>query len=89
MVLAPFVLLVTMFGYPIAFIGIALGVVAVIWIVTAVASPRLVGVTRKSTPSNHPKIPCPACQTLNAVTTDTRPHRFNCTGCGRVIKLVA
>ena len=89
MILAPFVLLVTMFGYPIAFIGIALGVVAVIWIVTAVASPRLVGAPRQSTKPNYPKIPCPACQTLNEVTTDVRPHRFNCSGCGRVIKLVA
>ena len=89
MILAPFVLLVTMFGYPIAFIGIALGGVAVIWIVTAVASPRLVGPPRRSATPNYPKMPCPACQTLNAVTTDERPHRFNCSGCGRVIKLVA
>ena len=89
MILAPLVLLVTMFGYPIACIGIALGGVAVIWIVTAVASPRLVGAPRQSAKPNYPKIPCPACQTLNEVTTDVRPHRFNCSGCGRVIKLVA
>ena len=88
-VLAPFVLLVTMFGYPIAFIGIALGAVAVIWLVTAVASPRLVGVSRQTSTPNYPTIQCPACQAANPITTDARPHRFNCSGCGRVIKLVA
>ena len=89
MILAPIVLLVTLFGYPIAFIGIALGAVAFIWVVTAIASPRLVGVQRSSNAPSYPKIPCPACQTLNPVTTDERPHRFNYQGCGRVIKLVA
>ena len=88
-VLAPFVLLVTMFGYPIAFIGIALGAVAVIWLVTAVASPRLVGVSRQTSTPNYPTIQCPACRAANPITTDARPHRFNCSGCGRVIKLVA
>ena len=89
MVLAPIVLLVALFGYPIPFIGIALGAVAFIWVVTAIASPRLVGVQRNTSAPSYPKIPCPACQTLNPVTTDERPHRFNCKGCGRVIKLVA
>jgi len=88
LVLVPLVLLVSLFGYPPVFIGIALGAVALIWMVTAIASPRLVGGPRRSTQAS-PKIPCPACQTLNAVTTDERPHRFKCIGCERVIKLVA
>ncbi len=89
LVLVPLVLLVTVFGYPPVFIGTAVGAVALIWLVTAIASPRLVGGPRANLRANHPKIPCPACQTMNAVTTDERPHRFNCVGCGRVIKLVA
>jgi hypothetical protein len=89
LVLVPVVLLVALFGYPPVFIGTALGAIALIWLVTALASPRLVGGPRRSTQTNHPKIPCPACQTMNAVTTDERPYRFKCSGCQRVIKLVA
>ena len=81
--------LVMLFGYPPVFIGTALGGVALIWLITAIASPRLVGGPRRSAQASHPKIPCPACQTLNPVTTDERPHRFKCSGCQRVIKLVA
>ena len=88
-VLAPIVLLVALFGYPIPFIGIALGAVGFIWVVTAIASPRLVGVQRNASTPSYPKIACPACQTMNPITTDERPHRFNCQGCGRVIKIVA
>jgi hypothetical protein len=88
LVLAPVALLVTFFGYPPLFIGIALGVVSMIWWVTAIGSPRSIGgpSARKQT---HPTIPCPACQTPNAVTTTERPHRFPCEGCQRTIKLVA
>ncbi|MDP6200545.1 MAG: hypothetical protein QF531_07190, partial [Candidatus Poseidonia sp.] len=89
LVLIPIALAVTVIGYPVAFIGIALGSVALIWVITAMASPRLVGPPRRSAAPQYPQIPCPACQTPNAVTTDARPHRFNCAGCGRVIKLVA
>jgi len=85
--LVPVALAVTLFGYPPLFIGIVLGVVSFVWWVTAVASPRLLGANLRS--PQHPRIPCPACQTPNAVTTNERPHRFNCEGCQRIIKLVA
>ena len=85
--LVPVALAVTLFGYPPLFIGIVLGVVSFVWWVTAVASPRLLGANLRS--PQHPMIPCPACQTPNAVTTNERPHRFNCEGCQRIIKLVA
>ena len=87
LVLVPVALAVTLFGYPPLFIGIVLGVVSFVWWVTAVASPRLLGANLRS--PQHPVIPCPACQTPNAVTTNERPHRFNCEGCQRIIKLVA
>lgn len=89
LVLVPLVMLVTLFGYPPVFIGTAVGAISLIWLVTAIGSPRLIGGPRRPTSANHPKIPCPACQTTNAVTTDERPHRFSCRGCQRVIKLVA
>ncbi len=88
MVLVPVVLFITVLGYPPLFIGIALGATAMIWWVTGVASPRLVGTAQRRSPT-VPTIPCPACQTPNAVTTAERPHRFSCKGCQRVIKLVA
>jgi len=80
--------MVTFFGYPPLFIGIALGVVSFVWWVTAIASPRVIG-GRPSRAQVHPTVPCPACQTTNAVTTTERPHRFACEGCQRTIKLVA
>lgn len=89
LVLAPVILMVYAFGYPPMFIGGALGVVAVVWWVTSIASPRLVGEAMRAKRVVHPTIPCPACQTMNPVTTNDRPHRFNCQGCGRIIKLVA
>ncbi len=89
LVLAPVILMVYAFGYPPMFIGGALGVVAVVWWVTSIASPRLVGEAMRAKRVVHPTIPCPACQTVNPVTTNDRPHRFNCQGCGRIIKLVA
>lgn len=88
LVLMPVALAVTIFGYPPLFIGIVIGVVSFVWWVTAVASPRLLGAAQNRSPQ-HPMIPCPACQTANAVTTNARPHRFNCEGCQRIIKLVA
>jgi hypothetical protein len=86
--LFPVVLLVLFLGYPPLFIFSALGVVTLIWWVTGMASPRLVGHAQRRV-SSYPTLPCPACATLNAVTTTERPHRFNCEGCQRIIKLVA
>lgn len=88
LVLVPVALMVTFFGYPPLFIGIALGVVSFVWWVTAIASPRVIG-GRPSRAQVHPTVPCPACQTMNAVTTTERPHRFACEGCQRTIKLIA
>jgi len=87
-ILAPVVLLMLFFGYPPLFLGVALGAVAMIWWVTGFASPRLNPAARRGA-NAYPRVPCPACQTSNAVTTTQRPHRFNCEGCQRVIKLIA
>ena len=88
LIFVPVVLFVALLGYPPSFIAIALGVVTVVWWVTGIASPRLVGGPRRSATPVYPTIPCPACQTINAVTSTERPHRFNCNGCQRIIKLV-
>jgi hypothetical protein len=91
LVLIPVTVTVMLLGFPLMFIGIACGVAAVIWWITAMASPRLAGEPRgsKKRGPNYPTIPCPACQTMNAVTSVERPHRFACEGCQRIIKLVA
>lgn len=87
-VLIPVIGLTLILGYPLEFIGGSILVMSFIWWTTAIASPKLLhGVTRGAIV--HPQIPCPACQVMNAVTTDERPHRFACQGCQRTIKLVA
>ena len=59
LVLVPIALAVTVIGYPVAFIGIALGAVALIWVITAMASPRLVGAARRCCPSvPQNRMPC-------------------------------
>ena len=89
MIFVPLVLLIAVLGYPPDFVAIALGIAAFVWWVTAFASPPVIGSTRPNRTAHVPMIPCPACQTLNPVTSEERPHRFNCTGCQRIIKLVA
>ena len=87
-VLIPVIGLILVLGYPLEFIGGSILVMTFIWWTTAIASPKLLhGITRGAVV--HPKIPCPACQVMNPVTTTERPHRFACQGCQRTIKLVA
>ncbi len=87
LVLMPLSLLVYIFAYPPLFIGVSVALIVLIWWLTAIFSPRDPSLIQAAV--TFPKIPCPACQTLNAVTTDQRPHRFACSGCQKTIKLVA
>ena len=91
LVLMPVVLGIVLLGYPPFFISIGGAVVSVVWWVTAFTSPRLTGSARRGNARGptYPTIPCPACQTINPVTSVERPHRFACEGCQRIIKLVA
>lgn len=87
LVLMPLALLVYIFAYPPLFVGVSVALIVLIWWITAIFSPRDPSLIQAA--ATFPKIPCPACQTLNAVTTDVRPHRFACSGCQKTIKLVA
>jgi len=76
------------FAFPPIFVIIAVATVIVIWWFTALISPRRLNIA-KMDEAIVPTIPCPACATSNPVESNERPYRFPCTGCSRVIKLVA
>ena len=58
------------------------------WIITAVASPKKKTSKSSKSVANYPVIECPACGTPNTISTDERPVRIPCEGCGRVLKIV-
>ena len=88
MVLIPVIFLAFFLGYSPFSVGAIAGITITIWIITAIASPRRKGsITEKST-DNYPTIECPACDAVNVITSDERPLRLPCVGCGRVLKIV-
>tara|TARA_Y100000766_G_scaffold1827_1_gene1469 strand:- start:186 stop:800 length:615 start_codon:yes stop_codon:yes gene_type:complete len=94
MVLVPVVFLLHFFSFEPLYILASSGGVVFIWWATAVISPKT-GSSKNpiSKPqvmlANFPTIACPQCQTSNPVTSDLRPIRIQCTGCDRIIKIVA
>ena len=88
MILIPVVLLALFLGYNPFTVGVVAGISVALWVITAIASPRKKGVPSKSEPIAFPVIECPACGTPNSITTDERPFRLPCNGCGRVLKIV-
>ena len=95
-ILIPMVFLMHFFAYPPLFVISTSGGVALIWLATALASPTVATGVAKDAPAkapdivtSFPTINCPQCGTPNPVTSNERPIRLECTGCGRVIKIVA
>ena len=88
MILIPVVLLALFLGYNPFTVGAVAGISVALWTITAIASPRKKGIPAKSNPIAFPVIECPACGTPNSITTDERPFRLPCEGCGRVLKIV-
>ena len=88
MALIPAILLALFLGYPPYTVGVITGISIAIWIITAVASPRRKGLAAAVNQPIFPVIECPACSTPNPITTDERPFRLPCSGCGRVLKIV-
>ncbi len=88
MILVPVVLLALFLGYNPFTVGAVAGISIALWVITAIASPRKKGLNTKSKATNFPVIECPACGTPNSITTDERPFRLPCVGCGRVLKIV-
>ena len=87
--LVPVVFLALYLAYEPFIVGV-LGVSTVImWLITAIASPRRKGGKIAETiRSVFPIIDCPACSTPNPVTSDERPFRFPCGGCSRPLRVV-
>jgi hypothetical protein len=94
-ILIPMVFLMLFFAYPPLFVLLSSGGVAFAWLITAIASPKLTGIayeTRTKAPNivtSFPTINCPQCGVANPVTSNERPIRLECTGCERIIKIVA
>ena len=89
LVFIPIIAFAYVFGYNSIVIGGSIIGSALIWWITAFSSPRLGQQHARQSTESYPTIPCPACQVMNPVTSTERPHRFACTGCQRIIKLVA
>lgn len=89
MILAPVVLLSLYLAYEPFTVGVITGITITIWIITAVASPTRKGAQlAKKVVNEYPTIECPACSTVNPITSEQRPFRLPCQGCGRVLKIV-
>lgn len=94
MILVPIVFLLHFFAFePIYILGSSGGIVF-IWWATAVISPKTKNAKGAASKpqiivENFPTIACPQCQTSNPVTSDLRPIRIQCSGCDRIIKIVA
>ncbi len=89
MTLIPANLLALYLAYSPFTVGAIAAITVTIWIITAIASPRRKGVTGIAASKNEdPIIECPACSTPNPITSDQRPFRLPCGGCGRGLKIV-
>ncbi len=88
MILIPVALLALFLGYNPFTVGAVAGITVTLWIITAIASPKKKGIQPVVSHVDYPVIDCPACGTPNSITTDERPFRLPCQGCGRVLKIV-
>ena len=94
MVLVPVVFALHFFALQPLYILASSSGIVFIWWATAVISPKTgasqtPGKAPEIVVENFPTIACPQCQTSNPVTSDLRPIRIQCTGCDRIIKIVA
>ena len=93
LILIPIVGLIYFFSYPPNFVAGSAAGTSVIWILTSIVSPKRLELNQEEENDsqivlNVPMIKCPACQTSNPVTSDERPLKINCSGCGKTIKIV-
>ncbi|RJU85063.1 MAG: hypothetical protein DWC02_07035 [Candidatus Poseidoniales archaeon] len=89
MVLVPANLMALYLAYSPFTVGAIAAITVTIWILTAIASPRRKNSGGVKPPKNdYPIIECPACSTPNPITSEQRPFRLPCSGCGRVLKIV-
>ncbi|MEC8258705.1 MAG: hypothetical protein VXZ94_05890 [Candidatus Thermoplasmatota archaeon] len=91
LILVPIIGLIYLFSYPPIFVFGASGVASMMWIVTGIISPRRQKSEtqpRSQLQIDVPTVNCPSCETKIPVTSDERPLRIACSGCGKTIKIV-
>ena len=95
-ILIPLVFLMHFFAYPPLFVLSSSSGVVMVWLATALVSPKKLNDGGNDTPAkapnivtSFPTINCPQCGVANPVTSTERPIRLACTGCERIIKIVA
>ena len=94
-ILIPMVFLMVFFAYPPLFVLFSSVGVSFAWLATALVSPKLTNIRIEnptkvpSIVTSYPTINCPQCNVSNPVTSNERPIRLECTGCQRIIKIVA
>ena len=88
-ILAPVVLGALYLAYQPMTVGIIAGITVVMWWLTAIASPKKKGVAKPNAATTQfPIIDCPSCSIPNPITSNARPFRTPCIGCGKVLKIV-
>ena len=88
MSLVPVILVALYLAYEPFIIGVLSTVTAMIWVITAVASPKSKQKIAQIEQQTYPSIDCPACDTPNMIMSQERPYRMPCSGCSRVLKIV-
>ncbi len=95
-ILIPLVFLMHFFAYPPLFVLSSSSGVVFVWLATALVSPTKLNGDGSQPPTkapsivtSFPTINCPQCGVANPVTSTERPIRLACTGCERIIKIVA
>jgi len=91
LILIPVVALIYIFSYPTIFVLGSSGGASLLWIITALVSPKRMQIVEQSEPEeliDVPTITCPSCQTAIPVLSDERPLKVACAGCGKTIKIV-
>ena len=91
LILMPVVALIYIFSYPTIFVLGASGGASVLWILTALVSPKRIQLVEQSEAEelvDVPTITCPSCQSAIPVLSDERPLKVACSSCGKTIKIV-
>ena len=92
LVLLPIVALIYFFSYPELFVIGSSAVTSGLWLLTALVSPRRLQLNevdaKPEVTVDVPVVGCPACDAKIPVTSDERPLKIACSGCGKTIKIV-
>ena len=93
MLLIPVVALIYLFAYPPTYVAASALIACGLWLLTGLASPKRIAIPSQELGDEEltvglPIVACPACSTPNQITSDERPLKLSCVGCGKTIKIV-